>query len=119
MGIMDDLEGTIEQHSGVSGEQHSSILQEVWRKFGNSSEIAKLKNSAQSQGLGGVVESWMKPGQNQPIDGNQAKGLVGEGWIKEIADRIGIPQTVVAEAVAKMLPGVVGKSASQGSAQAA
>jgi len=119
MGLLDDLEGTIEQHPGVNGQQHSSLVQEVWQKFGNSSEVAKLKNSAHSQGLGGVVESWMKPGQNQPIDSGQAKGLVGEGWIKEIADRTGIPQSLVAEVVAKILPGVVGKAASQGKAQAA
>lgn len=124
MGLMDDLEGTIEQHAGVSGQQHSTLVQKIWQKFGNSSEIEKLKASAHSQGLGGVVESWMKPGQNQPgqnqpINGGQAKGLVGEGWINEIADRTGIPQPVVAEAVAKILPGVVGKSASQGKAQAA
>lgn len=119
MGLMDDLEGTIEQHAGVSGQQHSTLVQEIWQKFGKSSEIEKLKASAHSQGLGGVIESWIKPGQNQPINGGQAKGLVGEGWINEIADRTGIPQPVVAEAVAKILPGVVGKSASQGKAQAA
>lgn len=119
MGLMDDLAGTVEQHPGIDAQQHSSLVQEIWQKFGNSTEIAKLRNSAQSQGLGGVVESWTKPGQNQPIDGGQAKGLVGEEWIKAIADRIGIPQSVVAEAVAKILPSVVGKTASQGNAQAA
>lgn len=119
MGFLDDLEGTIEQHPAVNGQQHSSLIQEVWQKFGNSSEIANLKNSAQSQGLGGVVESWIKPGQNQAMNAGQTKGLVGEGWIKSIADRTGIPQSVVAEAIAKILPGVVSKTSSQGNSQAA
>ena len=124
MGLLDDLEGTIEQHPAVNGQQHSSLVQEVWQKFGNSSEIAKLENTARSHGLGGVIDSWKKsgqnqPGNNQPINADQAKGLVGEGWIKEIAARTGVPQSIVAEAVAKILPGVVGKTASQGNAQAA
>lgn len=119
MGLLTDLEGQIEQHTAVNGQQHSSLVQEVWQRFGNSSEIAKLKDSAHSQGMGGVVESWLKREQNQPISAGQAKGLVGEGWIKEVADRTGIPQPLVAEAVAKILPGVVGKTASQNNAQAA
>jgi len=118
MGLLNDLEGAIEQHPAVNGQQHSGLVQEIWQKFGNSSEIEKLKASAHSQGLGGVVESWLK-GQNQPVNADQAKGLVGEGWMKEIADRTGIPQSIVAEAVAKILPGVVGKAASEGKAQAA
>lgn len=120
MGLLEDLAGTLEQHPATNGQQHMSLVQEVWRRFGNSSEISKLLNSAQSHGLGSVVESWMKPGQKQSINADQAKGLVGEGWVKEIADRTGIPQSVVAEAVAKFLPGVVGKvSQGQGKANAA
>ena len=118
MGLLDDLEGAMERHPAVNGQQHSGLVQEIWQKFGNSSEIEKLKASAQSQGLGGVVEAWLK-GRNQPVNADQAKGLVGEGWMKEIADRTGIPQSIVAEAVAKILPGVVGKAATQGKAQAA
>lgn len=63
---MDDLERTLEQHSAVNGQQHSSLVEEVWQKFGNSPEITKLKNTAQSQGLGEVVESWLKSGLNEP-----------------------------------------------------
>jgi len=119
MGLFEDLEGAIEQHPAVNGQQHSSLVQDIWQKFGNSSEIEKLKASGQSQGLGGAVESWLKKGQNHPVNAEQAKGLVGEGWMREMADRTGIPQSIVAAAVAKILPGVVGKAASQGKAQAA
>lgn len=116
MGLLEDLAGTLEKHPATSGQQHMSLVQEIWQRFGNSSEISTLLESARSHGLGSVVESWINPGQKQSINAGQAKGLVGEGWMKEIADRTGIPEPVVAEAVAKLLPGVVGKAASQGKA---
>jgi uncharacterized protein YidB (DUF937 family) len=120
MGILEDLAGTIEKHPAVNAQQHSSLVQEIWQRFGNASEGMKLMDRARSQGLGGEVESWMKPGQqNQPVSADQAKGLVGEGWVKEIADRTGIPQSIVAETVAKILPGVVGKVSETKKSQAA
>lgn len=120
MGLMEDLAGTIEKHPAVNDQQHSSLVQEIWQRFGNASEGMKLMDKARSQGLGGAVESWMKPGQqNQPVNGDQAKSLAGDGWVKEVADRTGIPQGIVAEAVAKILPGVVGKVSQTRGTQAA
>jgi uncharacterized protein YidB (DUF937 family) len=119
MGILEDLAGAIEKHPATNDQQHSSLVQEVWQRFGNASAVMKLMDAARSQRLGGEVESWTKPGQNQPVTADQAKGLAGEGWVKEIADRTGIPQPIVAEAVAKILPEVVGKVSAQGKTQAA
>ncbi|HEX8713008.1 MAG TPA: YidB family protein [Terracidiphilus sp.] len=118
MGLIEDLAGKIEQHPATNGQQHASLVQEIWQRFGNASEGMKLMDTARSQGLGGEVEAWMK-GQNKPVNADQAKGLVGEGWVKDIANRAGIPETVVAEAVAKILPGVIGKVSERRNTQAA
>ncbi|HEV2325287.1 MAG TPA: hypothetical protein VGS10_15145 [Terracidiphilus sp.] len=88
MGLMEELAGAVEKHPAVNDQQHSSLVQEIWQRFGNASEGMKLMDTARSQSLGGAVESWMK-GQYKPINADQAKGLVGEGWVKEIADRTG------------------------------
>lgn len=120
MGLMEELAGAVQKHPAVNEQQHSSLIQEIWQRFGNASEGMKLMDKARSQGLGGAVESWMKPRQqNQPVSAEQAKGLVGEGWVKEVAGRTGIPESVVAEAVAKILPGVVGKVSETRGTQAA
>ena len=119
MGLMEDLAGAIEKHPAVNGQQHQSLVHEIWQRFGNAEEGMKLMDTARSQGLGGEVESWMKPGPNKPVNADQAKGLVGEGWVKEVADRTGIPQPIVAEAVAKILPGVIGKVSETRGTQAA
>jgi uncharacterized protein YidB (DUF937 family) len=110
MGLLEDLAGTIEKHSAINGQQHLSLVQEIWRRFGNSSEIAKLMDAARSKGLGEVVDSWIKPGPNKPVSPDEAKDLVGEGWVKDISARTGIPQPIVAEAVAKILPDAVNKA---------
>ncbi|HEV2135467.1 MAG TPA: YidB family protein [Terracidiphilus sp.] len=118
MGLLEDLAGTIEKHPATNDQQHSSLVQEIWQRFGNAQEGMKLMDAARSQGLGGEVESWMK-GQNKPVSADQAKGLVGEGWVKEIAGRTRIPESIVAEAVAKILPGVIAKVSERRNTQAA
>ena len=110
MGLLEDLAGTVEKHPAMSDQQHLSLTQEIWQRFGNSPEIGNLVNTARSKGLGEVVESWIKPGEKKPISADEAKGLVGEGWVKDIAERTGIPQPIVAEAVAKILPDAVNKA---------
>lgn len=114
MGFLDQVAGAFEKHPGTDDQQHSSLIQAVWEKFGNSAGISQLVNSSRSQGLGEIVDSWIGRGQNKPVSADQAKGLVGEGWVKEVADRTGIPQPIVSEVVAKVLPGVVDKATPQG-----
>jgi len=114
MGFLDQVAGAVEKHPGINDQQHSSLIQAVWEKFGNPGGISQLVNSSRSQGLGEIVESWIGKEQNKPVSADEAKSLVGEDWVEEVAERTGIPQPIASEVVAKILPGVVDKATPQG-----
>jgi hypothetical protein len=89
MGIFDAITGMAERHPDVSEEQHSSLLQGAMSMFGNSGGVSRLLNNAQSHGLGGIVQSWIGTGANQPIAEGQFairrrarshQGTRGSGW---------------------------------------
>jgi uncharacterized protein YidB (DUF937 family) len=109
MGIFDAITGMAERHPDVSEEQHSSLLQGAMSMFGNSGGVSRLLNNAQSHGLGGIVQSWIGTGANQPIAEGQLQSVVGQDRIKELAGRAGVPPAIAAAALSRILPIVVDK----------
>ena len=109
MGIFDAITGVAERHPNVSEDQHSTLLQGAMAMFGNSGGISGLLNNAQSHGLGGIVQSWIGTGANQPIAEGQLQSVVGQDRINELAARAGVPPTIAAAALSRILPIVVDK----------
>jgi uncharacterized protein YidB (DUF937 family) len=109
MGIFDAITGVAERHPNVSEDQHSTLLQGAMAMFGNSGGISGLLNNAQSHGLGGIVQSWIGTGANQPIAEGQLQSVVGQDRIKELAAHAGVPPTIAAAALSRILPIIVDK----------
>ena len=109
MGIFDAITGMAERHPNVSPEQHSSLLQGAMAMFGNSGGISGLINNAESHGPGGIVQSWIGTGANQPIAEGQLQSVVGQDRINELATRAGVPPAIAAAALSRILPIVVDK----------
>lgn len=114
MGIFDTIMGSVEQHPDLSRDQHSSLVRTAMGMFGNQAGISSLRQNAESQGLGHIVQSWIGNGANQPIDASQTEGLVGQDRIDELATRAGVSHGLASSALSRVLPAIVDKLTPQG-----
>lgn len=76
--------------------------------------LKKILDAMKKEGLNAEAESWVGDGKSLPITPDQAKKVVGESQIKQIADQIGLPEDEAAKLVAEALPEVVDKASPEG-----
>ena len=77
--------------------------------------LSKILDSMKKQGLSSQAESWVGDGENQPISADDAKKILGEDQVKEIAGKIGLPEEQAAELIAEALPEAVDQVSPEGS----
>ncbi len=70
-------------------------------------------------GLGDVIGSWVGPGQNAPISGDQLSSVLGSATISDLAAQLGLSNDEAAGQLSQMLPQVVDRLTPQGHAPAA
>src|SRR5262245_4182208 len=63
----------------------------------------------QKGGLGNVINSWVGPGQNQPVSPNQLGPALGPDIIKTLAQRSGLSEEELTRQLSQVLPGLVDK----------
>ena len=61
------------------------------------------------KGLGGIVGSWVGPGENQPVSPQQVHQALGPDMIDQLSQRSGIPRDQLLAELSRVLPGVVDK----------
>ena len=61
------------------------------------------------KGLGAQAKSWMSTGANQPIDEQSVQQVVGADELRQMAQRLGVPEQQVAQAFAEIMPQMVDK----------
>ncbi|HET7441423.1 MAG TPA: YidB family protein, partial [Terriglobales bacterium] len=109
MSIVDALTNIAERHPELNEQQHASLVQTAAEMFGNRGGLSSLVSSAESNGLGHVVQSWIGNGPNQPIAPQQVESLLGQDRLQQLAARAGIPASVTSAALARVLPALVDK----------
>lgn len=82
---MGALGGMLEQHGGVGG----------------------LVQAFEKAGLGGVAQSWVSTGANQPVSPDQVTQALGSGPIAEFAQKLGIDPSEAAGHLSQLLPQMV------------
>ncbi len=68
----------------------------------------------QQSGHTDVINSWIGPGQNQPIAPDQLHQALGPEAVNNLARLTGLPQNDLLSELARVLPGVVDKLTPQG-----
>jgi uncharacterized protein YidB (DUF937 family) len=76
--------------------------------------LAGLVSAFEQNGLGGVVQSWVSPGPNQPVSGEQVQSALGSDKIEEVAAKLGVPPAIASSIVAEVLPGIVSHLSANG-----
>jgi uncharacterized protein YidB (DUF937 family) len=71
--------------------------------------LGGLLDKLQKGGLGGLADSWVGKGQNQPVSPNQLGPALGPDIIKALAQRSGLSEEEVTKQLSQILPGVVDK----------
>ena len=59
------------------------------------------------QGLGKQAQSWVSTGPNDGIDDRAVEQVVGSGELQQMAQRLGVPESEVAQAFAEIMPNMV------------
>jgi uncharacterized protein YidB (DUF937 family) len=102
MGLFDKLTGMLGGETG-EGSQITAILSWIENQGGIQGILAKF----QSEGLGGVVESWISGGANLPVSADQITSVFGSPAIQELAAKLGIDTDAASSMIAEYLPKIV------------
>jgi uncharacterized protein YidB (DUF937 family) len=76
--------------------------------------LQKILGRLQANGKGEKAQSWVSPGQNEPVDGADVREALDEEELRGIATQLGVSEDEAAEAVARVLPDVVDQVTPQG-----
>jgi len=71
--------------------------------------LGGLMDKLQKGGLGNLINSWVGPGQNQPVSPHQLGPALGPDIIKTLAQRSGLSEEELVRQLSQALPGLVDK----------
>ena len=115
MGIFDSLKDSLGNSlkqqvlERMPGGADNPMVQAAVSAIEQQGGIGALAQRFHEKGLGGVVQSWISTGQNQPVDGQQIQNVLGGGQLDALAERFGIPKETLSSGLAQVLPQVVDK----------
>jgi len=110
MGLLDSIVGQVAgalEGSVPGGQVHPGLLDVVSSLMQQDGGLQGLVGKFEQQGLGNVVSSWIGSGQNLAITPEQVQSVLGEPHIAEVAAKLGLSPTDVANQLAGLLPHAV------------
>lgn len=107
MGLFDNLESALSAGTG-SAEPSGGLFQEALGLIQNHpGGISGLVNQFESQGLGGVVQSWVGNGQNQPVTSDQIQQVLGSDTVQQLAAKFGVDPSHVSAQLSELMPQII------------
>lgn len=104
-GGLDDLFGKITGGGGAGG--LGGILGGLASGGILSGGLGDLLKTFQQNGLGEKAESWVSPGTNEDIDGDQLEQAIGPDVLDELATKTGLSREEILSRLSKDLPRAV------------
>ena len=105
MGLMDGVLG------GLVGAGVTAAIQNYIQKQGG---LPAVVNQFEQQGLGGVVQSWIGKGHNQPISSAQLQQVVGNDLLQQLSAKTGVPVPDLLQKLSQVLPETIDKMTPDG-----
>jgi uncharacterized protein YidB (DUF937 family) len=106
MGLLDNLENMAMGQVAGSHPEAAAILQMIQNHPGG---ISGMAQSFQTNGLGGLISSWIGTGQNQPISPAQIQQVLGSGPVQALAQKLGVSPEQASSTLSQYLPMVIDK----------
>jgi uncharacterized protein YidB (DUF937 family) len=91
---------------GAVGAEIVNVVSSLIDKHGG---VQGLVSQFEKQGLGGVVQSWVRTGANQSITAEQIRQALGSNAVAEMAAKFGLNPQDLAQKLAQALPQTVDK----------
>ncbi len=106
-GGLDDLIGSLQGGLGsvLAGGSIGSVL---------NSGLGELLDQFKQAGQGDKADSWVRPGDNQPIDNRELSDALGPDVLADLAARTGLSEEDILSRLSRDLPGVVDELTPEG-----
>jgi uncharacterized protein YidB (DUF937 family) len=121
MGLFDDLTNLVK---GKVSEALQGNLPSAFRDVLNQTPLSGLQDQLpglleqlQNGGLSEQVKSWLEQGTNMRVSPEQIFSALGEDRVRDIAQRLGLPEDKATELISQYLPKAVDEGARQAEAQ--
>ncbi len=111
MGLLDSLESMAMSKLAGSNSEAGAILQLIQNHPGG---ISGLVEAFHTNGLGGLVNSWVGTGENQAVSPAQIQQVLGSGPVQALAQKLGISPEQASSTLSQLLPTVVDKLSPNG-----
>ena len=123
MGLLDSVIGAVAGGMGGQGRggAQGALLNAVIAMLANGQGrggagggLVDLIGRFTRGGMGDVIGSWIGPGQNAPISGDQLSNVLGTDTISDLAAQLGVSNDEAAGQLSQVLPEVVDRLTPQG-----
>ena|SRR5579864_4421751 len=111
MGLLDNLEQMAASRAGGANPEAAAILAMIQNHPGG---INGLVQAFHSNGLGGLINSWISTGQNQSISPDQVQQVLGSSQVQAVAQRLGVSPEQASATLSQLLPTVIDKLSPNG-----
>ncbi len=130
MSLFDSVLGAVTSNAQGSGglqgiigmiSHNPQLLEVATSLLGNDGGAGGLQGLVarfQQAGLGEVIASWVGPGQNHAISGEQLTNVLGSDLLSGLAGKLGVSAGDMAGQLSSLLPGLVDKLTPAGHAPA-
>jgi len=103
--------GTAPQHSGASGGAPGTVQSGILKGLPS---LDSLMERFTRSGHAEKVQSWVGPGENQPIQPDELQKALGPDQIEHLQKETGLPRDQLLSQLSKVLPQFVDKLTPQG-----
>ena len=104
MGFLDQFEGMAGGQAGGQAGPMGAVLQMLQSQPGG---VGGVLSSFEQKGLGGVAQSWIQPGANQPVSPGQVQDALGPDAVGDVASRLGVSHEEAAGHLSQFLPQIM------------
>lgn len=104
--------------AGRGGMNHSALLVMLlplaMRWVQSQGGMGAVLDKFRQKGMARQTNSWISTGDNETIDEQAVQQVVGQDELREMAQRLGVPEQEVAQGLAQIMPEMVDKLSPQG-----
>jgi len=111
MGLLDNLENMAMSKVAGSNPEAAGVLEMIQNHPGG---INGLVQAFHSNGMGGMVNSWIGGGPNQSITPEQIQQVLGSGPVQALAQKLGVSPEQASSTLSQLLPTVMDKLSPNG-----